>query len=610
MWNWCMMVLVGILCCGTVGHSWGQRAFTDAPVALHFDAYPLSEVLEELTSRYDLQFSYANDHLPLQKKITFHSEGRALKPTLAALFESNNIRYAYIGKQVVLKPDKARERKNQKRRRKARRNAREQQTLERGRLFKVDWHTQINKPVVKPAPEREVYTTEPIAPLVVTEIGSTAPLKFEAVTKRPTDEAFKRVVRPRLAQVTLFPPLSTNPRHQQSIHLASLNLFWGNNGGVLGLEIGLLGNRIGRSVQGVQGCIGYNWVKGDVYGVQAAVMLNVNKGDLYGLQLGGGISWNRDCHGLQFSGLNNLSRHLYGLQSSLLSNLATDVYGAQLSGLVNFANGKLFGVQIAGGANLTWGGKSAVQLAGIFNYSATAQFQIAAGFNIAQLIDGAQLGTINAAKRVHGVQLGGVNYTEELEGCQVGLFNVAKNVKGTMVGLINIVDSLKGVPIGLINVVRYNGYNRIELSGSDVLYCSLGAKFGVPRLYYSLQVGWQVNAENEYVWGIGIGVGTAVPLTSRWEFHLEWLTSHLNQDVVWTPELNLLHQLKPMFSYRFSERMSLFLGPTINLLLSKAIDPDTGQAGNSIAPYELWGGTNRQGTHFSGWIGGTIGLRF
>lgn len=585
----------------------------DSMVEVHFSKRPLSKVLQDLSQRYALNFSYANDHLPLQKKITFHSEGLSLRQTLDLLFEQNDIVYAYIGEQVVLKPSNARARKKaQRQQRKERRNARERETLQRGRLFKRDWHPVTPKPqlevppVDRPAP----LDTTMIEPLVVTKIGTTAPLQQVTVVMRADHQVVRKVVRPRLAQVSFLPQWSTNPYHKKAIHISSLNLLWGNNGGVYGLEIGVLGNRLTRPMEGMQVSPGFNWVENDVMGWQIGGVFNYNQGDLYGWQLSGLFNGSENSHGWQLAGLGNLSRNLYGTQMSLLSNIATDVYGFQLAGLTNFANGKLYGAQIGGVGNIAWGGKSAVQLAGMFNYSATAQFQIAAGFNVAQLIDGAQLSAINGAKRVNGIQLGAVNYTQTLDGAQVGVLNVARHVKGTMVGLINIVDSIQGVPLGLINIVRKNGYNRFELSTGDVLYCRVGLMMGVPHLYYKVQLGWQVNARNEYIWSAGLGVGTSFALHPRWRLQLEWMTLHINEDAVWTPELNLLNQLCPSFAYQFNERMSWFIGPTFNLLISNVYHRDLGRYGSNLAPYTLIDGTNRNDVNFKGWIGATMGLRF
>lgn len=608
--NWCRMWSIWVLWCGCLIHCQAQfHVWADSIVNVRFVKRPLKKVLKDLSSRYNLQFSYVNDHLPLNKKITFYSKGKSLEHTLNQLFDKNDILFAQIGQQLVLKPNTVRARKReQRRRRRERRQARGRQTLERGRLFKKDWHP--NRTPQSIPQKRQLYPTTPIAPLVVTQIGSTIPVIQKTIIQRTNEMPFKKVVRPRVAQVSFFPNVSTNPRHDRAIHIGSFNLLWSQNGGLFGVEVGILGNELSRPMEGLQLAGGYNWGKSDAYGLQASGLFSYNKGNLYGLQLAGLFTGNNNTHGIQLAGLGNFARTLYGTQVGVLSNIATDVYGFQLSGLANFANGALFGVQVAGVGNIAWGGKSAVQIAGLFNYSATAQSQLAIGFNIAQLIDGVQIGTINGGRDVHGVQLGAVNYTQQLDGAQIGLFNISRGAKGAMVGLINIVDSIQGVPIGLINIVKKGGYRRIELSTGDVLYCRLGAKMGIPELYSIVQIGWQVDANNHYSWSAGVGIGTVFSLHPRWDLHLEWLTSHINEGVVWTPELNLLHQLTPTVAYRFTKRISWFIGPSFNLSVSKSYHQDIGSRGSNLAPYTIIDTNNGQGVNFKGWIGGTMGLRF
>lgn len=599
-----------VLWCGCLIHCQAQfDVWADSTVELRFSKRPLKRVLKDLSSQYDLRFSYVNDHLPLNKKITFYSQGKSLKQTLTRLFDNHDIVFAYIGKQLVLKPNTARARKReQRRKRRERRQARGRQTLERGRLFKKDWHPNKQPQPIPPA--RKLYPTTPIAPLIATRIGTIEPEVQDPIIQRTDEAPFKKVVRPRIAQVSFFPNVSTNPRHDRTVHIGSFNLLWSQNGGLFGVEIGILGNELTRPMEGLQVAGGYNWGQSDAYGLQLSGLFSYNKGNLYGLQFAGLFTGNNDAHGIQLAGLGNFARTLYGTQVGALSNIATDVYGVQFSGLANFANGTLFGAQMAGIGNIAWGGKSAVQVAGLFNYSATAQSQLALGFNIAQLIDGVQIGAINGAKDVHGAQLGAVNYTSELDGAQIGLINISRGVKGTMIGLINVADSIQGVPIGLINIVKKNGYRRIEVSTGDVLYCSLGAKMGIPQLYSIVQVGWQVDAANNYSWSAGVGLGTLFSLHPRWDLHVEWLTSHINEGVVWTPELNLLHQLKPTIAYRFGERLSWFIGPSFNLSVSKSYHQDSGSWGSNLAPYTIINTTNNHDVNFKGWIGGTTGLRF
>ncbi|MGH1338653.1 MAG: hypothetical protein ACRBFS_21245 [Aureispira sp.] len=607
------LLLIGVLLMSYAVNGVAQPAQYKKIVQLHFQDIPLTEVLQQLKTEYDIQFSYSNDHLPLQQKINYFAHKQPLNKAIKQLFKENDIICAYIGKQYVLKPNLVRQRKRKERKkRKKERSTREQETLDRERLFNIDIHSQLlrNKPpaVVE---EPQIRSTKEIKPLTATRIGTTTKPIVDSTDLLP-DAKFRPKIRPRIAQVSLFPFLSTNGRrYQKAVNITSFNLLWRRNGSVKGLEIGGIGNDLYREMQGLQIGGFFNRVEGEMQGIQIAGLFNLSKGTIIGLQYSAGVNMGTDVYGMQGTILSNVARDLYGLQFSGVSNIATDVYGCQTSGFFNFANGKLFGSQIAGLGNIAWGGKSAVQFAGLFNYSAKAQFQIASFLNMAQYIDGAQLGLFNAANRqLNGCQIGVLNRTNELNGCQIGLINSANKANGFLLGLVNVVDSIQGVSLGLINIVKRNGYNRIEIGTGDILYFQLGAKFGLPRLYQVAQVGWQVNAENNYVWSVGGGLGTALPLTKHLQTNFELVLSKINEDIWWQGELNLLQQLKINLDIKIQERVSLFIGPVLNVHVSRSFNTDTQTYGSNLAPYTLLDATNAQGTNLKLWIGIGGGLRF
>lgn len=589
-----------------------QPTYYKQIVSLHFQEEPLNKVLKRLETQYRVQFSYSNNHLPLQQKVTYHSNNQSLNKAIRQIFKEQDIVCAYIGDQYVLKPNLARIRKRKERlQRKKKRDKREQQTIERERLFDFDLHSELLGATPATAVPPPIRSTKPIKPLVATRIGTTMAFVIDSTDLVP-DAKFKLKIRPRIAQVSLFPFIGTNGRQfHKAVNITSLNLMWGMNGSIKGLEIGGIGNGLYREMQGLQIGGFFNKVEGDIQGLQFAGLFNLSSGNIMGVQCSGVLNMGADVYGIQGTILSNVARDLYGVQASGVSNIATDVYGFQFAGLLNFANGKLFGSQIAGLGNMAWGGKSAVQFAGLFNYSAKAQFQISSFFNMAQYVDGAQLGLFNAAnKQLNGCQIGVLNRAKKLRGVQIGLINSADEAHGFLLGLINVVDSLKGVSLGLINIVKRNGYNRIEIATGDILYFQWGAKFGVPRLYQLAQMGWQVNARSEYVWAVGGGIGTALPLTKHLQINFELLISKVNEGVFWETKLNLLQQLKINLDIKMDERVSLFLGPVLNVHVSRSYNPDTQEYGSTLAPYTLINATNSQGTNLKLWIGIGGGLRF
>lgn len=599
---------------------YAQRPSDAQRVNVHFANVSLKEILTQISADYHIQFSYGNDHLALHQKISFHSEDKDLKETLKQLFEDNNIVYRTIGSQLVLKPGsnkkkKRKARKKRKKRRDAIREERNKETLERGRFFDFDIHSEIigNKDLSleEEELERDPIPTDPIQVIHTEEIGGVyyRDTLHTEETSRVAPGKY-RSIKTSLGQFSVLPFLSSSIKRRNRFNVFSLNLIWGINGGVNGFEFGLIGNSIKRHIHGLQIAGFFNNAEGHLYGMQFSGILNIVKGDIVGLQTAGLWNLGGNVYGAQFSVLGNIARDLYGMQFSGFSNIATDVYGFQVCGLFNFANGKLYGSQIAGFGNIAWGGKSAVQFAGLFNISAKAQFQIAGFFNSAQSVDGAQLGGLNIAKNVKGVQMGLVNTTKELEGLQVGVINHAKKATGLMLGLINVVDSIQGAPIGLINIVNKNGYNRIEVFATDAMYVNLGAKFGFERYYHILQIGWSVGADNVYTWTAGVGVGTKLKVNKALHVNFELLSSHVNENDLWTKELNLLSQFKTTLDIRVRDRISFFVGPVFNALMSGVYDEETQRYGSNIMPYTLFDQTNQKGTNLKLWIGFTAGLRF
>jgi len=597
-----------------------QKSSDADRINVHFSKVSLKSILAQISSKYGIQFSYGNDHLALYEKISFHSEDKNLEETLKQLFEDNNIVYRKIGAQLVLKPDsnkkkKRKARKKRKKRRDAIREERDKERLERGLLFDFDIHSEIigNKDLSLEEEEfeRDLIPTDPIQAINTEEIGGVYyrdTLQTKA-TNRVAPGKY-RSIKTSLGQFSVLPFLASNVRRRTRFNVFSVNLIWGMNGGVNGFELGLIGNSIQRHVHGLQIGGFFNNAEGHLYGMQFSGILNIVKGDIVGIQVGGLWNLGGTIYGSQFSTLGNIARDLYGMQVSGFSNIATDVYGFQVAGLFNFANGKLYGSQIAGFGNVAWGGKSAVQFAGLFNISAKAQFQIAGFFNSAQSVDGAQLGGLNLAKNVKGVQMGVVNTTKDLEGLQVGVINYAKKATGLMLGVINVADSIKGVPIGLINIVHKNGYNRIEAFAGDAIYVNLGAKFGFEHYYHILQIGWRVGADNIYTWTAGLGVGTKVKVNEALHFNFELLSSHVNENDSWTKELNLLNQFKASLDIQVRDRVSFFIGPTFNALMSGLYNENTKLHGSNIMPYTLFDQTNQKGTNLKLWIGLNAGLRF
>lgn len=376
------------------------------------------------------------------------------------------------------------------------------------------------------------------------------------------EEKTENTHKTRFAQVSVLPYLGATCRDENVSNVLSINLLWGLNGGVNGLEMGVLGNSIKKDVNGLQMASLFNTVGGNVNGMQSSGLLNISKGDINGFQGTGIFNLGANIRGGQFSGIFNLSKDMSGGQFAGISNIAANVNGIQGAGISNLSQGV-----------------NGLQMAGISN----------------------------SAKEVKGAQVSGlVNLAKEVKGSQIGFINVGKKVKGTQIGFINIVDSIQGVPIGFINIVRKNGYNRLEVAGGETMYLTLGLKFGAKQFYNILQVGGHISPGS---WALGYGVGTVVPFNERWHGNVELVGMHVNEGEAWTQGLNLTGQFRFTLNYQIAKHLNVFVGPTFNVHTSQLYNPDTGKYGSTIMPYSFFDETYGT-TNVKMWVGVTGGVRF
>lgn len=136
----------------------------------------------------------------------------------------------------------------------------------------------------------------------------------------------------RWGQLTLAYPVGTagNYATAYSNHV-SVNMIYGLNGGVKGVEFG--------------GVVNYN--QGDVNGLQMAGLANINRQTVSGVIASGLANISPDMvEGAELAGFLNAAGDVRGVQVSGFMNVAEAVKGCQVSGLINRA-GNVKGVQVA-----------------------------------------------------------------------------------------------------------------------------------------------------------------------------------------------------------------------------------------------------------------------
>lgn len=310
----------------------------------------------------------------------------------------------------------------------------------------------------------------------------------------------------------------------------------------------------------------------------------------------------------------------------LVNSVVNDVKGIQIAGVGNVVGGEVEGTQVGGVFNVNKGTTKGVQAAGIINVGKEIKGVQAAGIlNVARKgsdgIQAAGIANIAGRESKGGIQVSGIlNVNGGTTNLQVApILNIGRNVKGCQIGLINIADTIGGASIGLINIVR-NGYNRVEFSGSEVLYFNAELKLGSKGFYNIFHAGYRPLNKEEGHFAYGYGFGTFIRTKKkRLSHNLELLVTQINDikrpadlGVPSSSKLNLLNQFRWTIDYRVGRRTSLFIGPTANVMVSKLVDQTTGEYKLDILPHtffdEVTTGTNP--TYLAGWIGINAGIRF
>jgi hypothetical protein len=517
-------------------------------VSLEFKEIPLGTALATISDNYGIYFSYSSDFMPVNQRVSVKVTEKPLYTALDILLSKTKIIYVPIGEQIVLRVDENKE------------------------LFSQQNAQKIQPTLIKnetQEPEFERLSDEELTISLMKKIAIDEVESKEGEEKMfPFDSHLLRQEKIKLkwqsqltplgikkpAQFSIIPSLSTNRKNNfRTTNNVSVNVFVGATGGVSGVEIGGLLNSVKNDVKGFQVAGLGNNVGKNVTGTQVGGIFNANKGSITGVQAAGLFNFSRQGEAFQGAGLMNI--------------VPGEFDGLQASGLFNVAGKR----------------SDAFQAAGLFNVNAgESKMQIGAVFNVAK-----------------EVKVGQVS----------GLINVAESVDGFQIGFINISDTVSGVPIGLINIVKY-GYNKFELYSSEMLFFNLSFKLGVKKFYNIFHFGTRLPRFNNFSWGLGYGIGTVLDITSKTYANIEAQVIHLNEKEIWTNELNTIAQLKILHHRRLGKGAGFFWGPTFNLMLSQRLNPDTGEYGSGLVPYSIFESNFKDGTSLKAWVGLNVGFRF
>lgn len=303
----------------------------------------------------------------------------------------------------------------------------------------------------------------------------------------------------RYAQLSFFTPLGTNGLDSYKFkHHFSVNIIQGYNGAVQGLEVGGVANLDKGYMQGAQFAGVTNMVAGNVLGMQGAGVFNAGK----------------------------------------------SLTGGQFAGVSNLSTGKVRGMQAAGVINLS----SSIK-------EETIIFQAAGVANI------------SLSNNATGFQTAGVlNLANNIEGAQIGLLNVAKKVTGTQIGLVNIADTIEGVSIGLLSFSR-NGIFDVDVFTSDILQTNIGLRVGSKYVYNIFAFGVSPFSDT-FRYGYGLGIGGHIPVYQDLSIDVDamaWNTFEDNFDFSYN-QFHMINQLRVTPSYSFANnKITVYAGPVLNV---------------------------------------------
>ncbi len=334
--------------------SLGNAQQLEQLVSLEYDKVPLGEVLQDISNRYEVYFSYSADFIPINQPVSISVQNYPLRVVLDELFEASPIVYRFIAGQVVLRIDHDKQK---------RLDALAMQR--RKRVLRPQQKT------VKPLPLRKQEVKEGGNRVIDIPVRWIEPMQSN--TEKEEEDGYN-------IRIGLFSFFKEKPPgYENEVSDLSINILWGESSNINGMEVGGLLNKTHHHVKGVQVAGLGNIVGEDVVGTQVSLLGNV---------VGGSVN---------------------GVQSALGFNLVgKDVGGVQVAGIFNYNYGQADALQAAGLFNNSRG-NAKWQIASLFNRADTVKRGQISLVNIGKRVNGIQVGVINVSDTTNGVGIGLLN---------------------------------------------------------------------------------------------------------------------------------------------------------------------------------------------------------
>lgn len=267
----------------------------------------------------------------------------------------------------------------------------------------------------------------------------------------------------------------------------------------------------------------------------------------------------------------------------------------------------LDGVALSTGLHFVDERMNGAQLAIIGNVAGQSDgAQISAGFNHAERVNGVQAASVNHAREIElGAQLGVVNVGGKLRGVQLGILNVGREVKGAQLGLFNFSRNADAA-IGLLSITR-EGNVHPEVSTSDTANVHVGLRFPARYTYSFLDFAIQPGGSGRGLQA-GLGLGGRVRLPHDLFIDIDLATYAVFRGFH-SAVPNPMLKLRTTFGWQAFERLAVFGGPTLNMLVElETVDAQSRPGPYQWAAYDYASDADRVRVRM--WPGFVAGVRF
>lgn len=282
-------------------------------------------------------------------------------------------------------------------------------------------------------------------------------------------------------------------------------------------------------------------VRRRLYAFSVSAVGSIVREDVRGTQIGGAFTLAEQVRGTQIAGALAVGARVEGTQLAGAAALAGPLRGTQLAGAVAVAS-RVDGTQVAGAVAHSHGDARGAQLAGAAAIAGgTVDVQVA--------------GAVAYARRVRGVQVSGaVNVANRVDGVQVGVVNVSGGGDGASIGLINLVAGGRTDVEGTVDSDQLGAV--ILRHGSRRWHNA----YGVAGRAAAGTVDRELGDDEPVALGLGMGPSWRRGATG---LDLELMAWHVTYGGHLTDHLSTLGQLRATVSHRIGP-LSLVAGAALN----------------------------------------------